>query len=109
MVVDANETLLLYDFAKQSWEKLTDVKGGWPIWSQDSRCIYFNGADDANVPEYRLCLSDRKPQLVANMAEAGPLITGNFWQWTGVSPDGSVLATRDISLEEIYSAELDLP
>lgn len=108
-VVDADAALLLYDFAKQSWEKLTSVKVAYPIWSQDGRCIYFNNLSDAKMPEYRLCLSDRKPQLIANMAEAGPIVMGNFWQWTGVSPDGSILATRDISLEEIYSAELDLP
>jgi Tol biopolymer transport system component len=109
LVIDGDsQILVLYNFAKQSWEKLTNVKGAYPIWSQDGRCIYFNGGD-AKLPEYRLCLSDRKPQLVANMAEAGPIVLGNFWQWTGASPDGSILAARDISLEEIYSVELDLP
>jgi eukaryotic-like serine/threonine-protein kinase len=101
--------LALYDFAKQNWEKLTSIKSAFPIWSQDGRCIYFSDLSDTKLPEYRLCLSDRKPRVVANMAEAGPIVLGNFWQWTGVSPDGSILATRDISLEEIYSVELDLP
>jgi hypothetical protein len=100
--------LMLYDFAKQKWEKLASG-GAYPVWSQDGRCIYFSDLSDAKLPEYRLCLSDRKPQLIANMAEAGPIVMGNFWQWTGVSNDGSILAVRDISLEEIYSLELDLP
>ena len=29
--------------------------------------------------------------------------------WSGVAPDGSILAVRDTSLEEIYSLELELP
>jgi len=110
LVIEADSsTFVLYDIAKRSWEKFTNVKGAWPVWSPDGRCIYFNGAFDANFPEYRLCLSDRKPQLVAYVAEAGPIVVGNFWKWTGVTPDGSILVARDISVEEIYSVELDLP
>ena len=94
---------------KENWEKLTSVFGSYPVWSQDGRCIYFNDSTVAKDPEYRICLSDRKLEVVANMVDAGPFVLGNFWQWTGVSPDGPILAARDISLEEIYSAELDLP
>jgi Tol biopolymer transport system component/DNA-binding winged helix-turn-helix (wHTH) protein len=110
LVIEADSgTLVLYDVAKRSWERLTNVKGGWPIWSPDGRCFYFNAAEGAKLPEYRLCLSDRKPQLIADVAEAGPIVVGNFWKWTSVTPDGSVLAARDISVEEIFSVELELP
>jgi len=109
VAIDDSGTLVLYDFAKQSWEKLTTVKGGWPVWSPDSRCVYFSDGRDGKLLEYRVCLNDRKPQLIANMAEAGPIAMGNFWQWTGVSNDGSILVTRDISVEEIFSVDLDLP
>lgn len=97
VVVDGGSwTLELYDFAQQNWEKLTGAKGGYEVWSKDGRCIYFNNTTDAKLPEYRLCLSDRKPQLVANVAEAGPITMGDFPEWTGITPDGWILAARDI-------------
>ena len=55
-----------------------------------------------------LYTSDRKAQVVADLAEVGPTMS-MLGGWSGVTPDGSILAVRDISLEEIYSAELDLP
>jgi len=59
-------------------------------------------------PEYRVCLADRKAEAVVDLAEVGPT-TADFGGWSGVAPDGSILAVRDTSIEEIYSLELDLP
>jgi hypothetical protein len=43
------------------------------------------------------------------LVEAGPLVSGRFGWWTGLAPDGSMLALRDISLQEIYALDLKLP
>ena len=56
----------------------------------------------------RLCLRDRKAEVVADLAQVGPTMS-MLGGWSGVTPDGSILAVRDTSIEEIYSAELDLP
>jgi len=71
--------------------------------------VYFNDSFEVAMPVYRVCLKDRKPELVVNLAKLGTLATGAFGQWTGLAPDGSVLAVRDISLEEIYALEAQLP
>jgi hypothetical protein len=35
---------------------------------------------------------------------------GGVWgTWSGVAPDGSALAVRDVSSHEIYSLDLQLP
>jgi Tol biopolymer transport system component/DNA-binding winged helix-turn-helix (wHTH) protein len=110
--IDAISGVLeLYDLTKQTWEELTKIQGGYESWSQNSQCIYFNHGPVTNADraaEYRICLNDRKPQVVADLGGLGPTMS-DFGGWSGLTPDGSILAVRDTSLEEIYSLELDLP
>jgi len=105
-----SDALELYDFNTRKWEALTKSPGGYSSWSKDSQCIYFNGGmtSDGKELENRLCLRDRKAEVVADLAQVGPTMS-MLGGWSGVTPDGSILAVRDTSIEEIYSAELDLP
>ena len=58
---------------------------------------------------YRICLKDRKLEHIVNLSDAGTLAQGRFGRWTGMAPDDSVLALRDISLEEIYALDTRFP
>jgi Tol biopolymer transport system component/DNA-binding winged helix-turn-helix (wHTH) protein len=102
----------LYSFATRKWEQLTNLEAAYPNWSSDSRCVLFNSLDIQSVaqeePYYRICLSDRKPQLLVNLAEGGQLVSSTFNLWTGVTPDGSILGIRDISIEEVYALDVEL-
>lgn len=110
LAVDSNAGgVVLFDFTTHQWEKLTTIPASYPNWSQDGACVDFNDSFDEMMPVYRVCLKDRKPQLIVNLVKAGTLATGTFGQWTGLAPDGSILAVRDNSLEEIYSLEAELP
>ena len=104
-----SQKLALYNFSTSKWEELTELAGSYPNWSRDSQCIYFNSDREMGMPVYRICLKDRKPQLVVNLAKLGTLATGTFGQWTGTAPDGSILAVRDNSLEEIYALAAQWP
>lgn len=98
--------IVLYDFNRRSWQQLLDAKyPAYPSWSQNSQCVYFN---DSNL-EYRVCLADRKVQQIADMAKAGDLAFTSAGDWTGLAPDGSILALRDTSTEEIYALDVKLP
>ncbi|MFZ0691004.1 MAG: protein kinase [Acidobacteriaceae bacterium] len=101
--------LELYNFANNSWQELTKVGGSYPAWTPDSQCIVFSGANDTRLPYYRICLADRKPQLLVSLADGGQLVSGTFNYWTGVMPDGSILGIRDISIEEVYALDVELP
>ena len=103
----------LYSFATRKWEQLTNLVAAYPNWTADSRCVLFNSLSIQSVaqeePYYRICLSDRKPQLLVNLAEGGQLVSATFNLWTGVTPDGSILGIRDISIEEIYALDTKFP
>jgi Tol biopolymer transport system component/DNA-binding winged helix-turn-helix (wHTH) protein len=105
-----SEDILLYEFATQKWSVLVKNVGrtGYMQWSRDSKEIFF---DTLEVPEpgfYRMRISDQQPQAIAGMSGLHPYY-GPFGPWTGVTPDGSPLLVRDISNEEVYSLDLQLP
>jgi len=103
--MDASK-LMLYDFNSRAWQELAQVKpGSYPSWTPDGKCVCYNADSGKQRLEYRICLSDHKVEQVADMAQAGRLIPG----WTGVAPDGSILALRDISTEEIYALDVKFP
>jgi hypothetical protein len=63
---------------------------------------------------WRLRLTDKRIENVLNFKEVRRVedeqITGvNFSTWVGVTPDGSVLLTRDIGTQEIYALEVKWP
>jgi Tol biopolymer transport system component len=108
---DETFALELYSFTTRTWEELTKLSAAYPNWSSDSKCVLFNslnGPSAAQQPYYRICLSDRKPQLLVNLAEGGQLVSDTFNFWTGVMPDGSILGIRDISIEEVYALDVEL-
>ena len=104
--------LMVYDFSLRTWQQLNQQKPqsvSYPTWSPDSKCIYFNSSQESQSAEYRICLRGRKLEHIADMAAAGRLAVGSFGFWTGVAPDGSILATRDISTQEIYALDMKFP
>ena len=101
--------LKLYDFTTSKWEDFLNATSAYPDWSHDGKCVYYAGFLEKDLPVYKICLSDRKSVLVANLTAAGTLAMGRFGTWTGLAPDDSILGIRDISEEEIYALETKLP
>jgi Tol biopolymer transport system component len=108
---DETFALELYSFTTRTWEELTKQGAAYPNWTPDSQCVLFNvstGPSATKQPYYRMCLSDRKPHLLVNLADNGQLVSGTFNSWTGVTPDGSILGIRDISIQELYALDVEL-
>ncbi|MGC2637454.1 MAG: protein kinase [Acidobacteriaceae bacterium] len=106
---DTFDKLRLYNFATQTWQDFVDQTTSYPTWTSDSKCITFANSFAKDLPVYRACLADRKPELITNLTAAGSLAQGRFGWWTGTAPDGSILALRDISTEELYSLDVKWP
>jgi Tol biopolymer transport system component len=105
--------LKLYDMNLHTWQDLTgDLRVHYPAWTPDSKCVVFGSSElkGTTVWEDRVCLADRKVQQITNMAASGNLVLdfGSYW-WTGLAPDGSILALRDISTQEIYALDVKWP
>ena len=106
---------MLFDFTTQKWEELVPFmdhdEARLQIRSRDGKYLYFSNplASSKAKPFYRLRISDRKTELVANadfphgLANAAPTF------WTGLAPDDSPLCLRDTSIQEIYALDVKLP
>jgi len=63
---------------------------------------------------YRVKISDRSLHRVVSLKSMHPFMAGGLftsWMgaWTGLTPDDSPLLQRDISAQEIYALDLQLP
>jgi Tol biopolymer transport system component/DNA-binding winged helix-turn-helix (wHTH) protein len=104
------DDLLLYEFAIRKWTVIAKGLGpiGYMEWTDGGRSILF---DTLLVPEpafYRLRLSDLHLDTSVKIGDVRRYY-GPFGPWTGIAPDGSPLLVRNISNEEIYSLDLQLP
>lgn len=109
-----DEQLLLYDFSQQKWQVLVAQLWAYPSWTRDGKCVYLSSAVKSDsvakeLPVYRICLRDRKLQHLTDLSKAGALVSGTFGYWTGLGPDDSILALRDISQQELYALEMTFP
>lgn len=95
--------LLMYDFEKRKWRQLAQGSFGNPEWSQDEAYIY--AVDPRTMTMIRIRTTSGEIQPVLNLATER-VASSTTGIWTGVAPDGSLLAIRDLSTQEIYSAEL---
>lgn len=104
------DDLVLYEFDTQKWTVIAKGLGmiGYMEWTDGGKNILF---DTLLVPEpafYRLHVSNLHLETLVKIADLARYY-GPFGPWTGVAPDGSPLLVRDISNDEIYSLDLQLP
>ena len=104
------DDLVLYDLATQKSTVIVKDLGplGYMEWMSDSKSILFDTFDVADPAFYRIHLPDLRLQTVASMRDLRRYY-GDFGPWSGIAPDGSPLLVRDISNEEVYSLDLQLP
>jgi Tol biopolymer transport system component/DNA-binding winged helix-turn-helix (wHTH) protein len=104
------DDLLLYEFATEKWNVIAKGIGmiGYMEFTDAGKSIMFDTLLGPDPAFYRIRLSDTHLETVAKIGDLRRYF-GPFGPWAGVAPDGSPLLVRDISNEEIYSLDLDLP
>jgi eukaryotic-like serine/threonine-protein kinase len=104
-----SEKLTAFDLASRKWTDLVSMGCSYPNWSRDSRYVYFNNSYQRKLRIYRVRVSDRKTEMVAEIPDIGRMAVGRFGWWTGLGPDDSMLALRDISVQELYALDWQAP
>ena len=100
-ITSDNKKLLIFDFHTQKWTDWVSEPGliNLPIWSRDGRYIYY--ANPSNGYR-RVKVGQARSELIVDLKDLRGL-------WSGVTPDGAALLLRDVSVDEIYSLEVELP
>lgn len=106
-----SSTLLLYDFATQKWSKWLSEPANisYPTWSKDGHYLYFDNFMADHLTARRARLGAKQSEQLYTLEgfqgyDAGP--SGN---WSGLTPEGDRLYVRDLSVQEIYALDVDLP
>ena len=89
---------MLYTVASGKWFKLTKDPAGYPAWANDSTAIYFAHREPDGFWFNRVDVKSGTSRRLFRV-EGEKLLT----RWIGVHPNGSLLAARDSSVQEIYA------
>jgi Tol biopolymer transport system component len=100
-----NKKFMIYDFKTQKWSDwVTDLGPlSTPTWSRDSKYLYFDVSSGAHPGYYRVRVGETHPEFVLDLSNLH-----RSW-WSGLSPDNVPIFSRDISTDEIYALDLELP
>ena len=101
--------LLLFDLKAQKWTELTHTTAGHPGWSHDGKYVYFDSTAQGEPAFYRVQVKDRKLERVASLKDVKRPTSESLGIWTGLAPDDSPLALRDVSTYEIFALDWQLP
>ena len=100
-----NKKLVIYDFRTQRWSDWITGVGiiSTPIWSRDSKSLYFDNLSGEHPGYRRVKLGETHSEFLVDLSNLK-----RSW-WSGITPDNIPMFSRDISTDEIYALELELP
>ena len=103
--------LLLFDFKTQKWSNWITEPGvvGYVNWSQDGSYLYYDSSYTDHPTFRRVKVGQTHSELLVDLKGLPRYLAPPAYGWSGIAPDGAALFTRDLSTDEIYALDLDLP
>jgi serine/threonine protein kinase/Tol biopolymer transport system component len=103
-------SVLLFDFKDQKWSEPIKENAivGFPTWSRDGKYLYFDegGAD----PTFRrVKVGATASETLFTLKGMARFTTNMVGEWSGLTPEGFPLFTRDISAQEVYALDWQIP
>ncbi len=109
-----SDKLMLYDVKNHKWRQVGRSQQppdgyGYLAWSRDSAYVYFDGAVTGDNGYFRLRISDSKLEQMFGLKKLREFPDQFLGSWSGLGPGETPLFVRDISTQEIYALDLQLP
>lgn len=92
--------LVLYDVQQRTWRTLYSGSAADPVWSTDSKAIYFHASASPDPGIMRISLSG-PAQLIADPANSG--LPSDNYRFSGVTPAGAPIIEPGIGTGDLYS------
>jgi len=103
--------LVLFNWKTQTWSNWITEPGalGFPNWSRDGKYLYYDLAFTDHQTFRRVQVGQNRSEQVADLEGLLRYSVPPAYGWSGVAPDGTPLFDRDLSTDEIYALDLELP
>lgn len=98
--------LMLYNTATRQWSKLVDSSIADPVWTPDSRAIFFHASMLEKQPIFRVSIPDGHQEKVADLADFRSGDTADYF-FVGLLPGNVPLVRGRTSTGNIYMLDLD--
>ena len=106
----AQTKIVVFDFNRKIWSDwVSGHRFAYPTWSRDGKYLYFETWMTDTPGYYRVQLGQTGAELVVDLKDLHQFSTASSGVWSGITPDGSPLFVRDLSTDEIYALDLELP
>jgi eukaryotic-like serine/threonine-protein kinase len=105
----AQTKIAIFDFNRKIWSDwVSGPRFSYPAWSRDGKYLYFETWVTDTPGYYRVRLGQTRLELLVDLKDLHQVDT-SLGIWSGITPDGSPLFVRDLSTDEIYALDLELP
>jgi len=103
--------LLLFNFKTQKWSDWVNEPGvfGFLNWSRDGSYVYYDTTFSDHPTFRRIKVGQTHSEILADLRGLLRYSRPPAFGWSGIAPDGSDLVVRDLSTDEIYALDLELP
>ncbi|HSC56515.1 MAG TPA: hypothetical protein VLC51_04900 [Nitrospira sp.] len=86
---------------------MNDPNGiSYPAWTPDGKFLQY--ASGSTPAFNRVKLGGSHVQQIFTVQNSNPFGT-NVGPWSSITPDGSMMYTRDVSTQNIYLLDVDFP
>jgi serine/threonine protein kinase/Tol biopolymer transport system component len=108
--VQGSTKLMLYDFRAKQWSDwFTETNNiNYQEWSADGQYLSWDNFGTTHPTCRRIKVGEHQAQDLFAIKDLHRYI-GIFGSWSGQAPDGSRLFTRDLSTQDVYALDVDLP
>jgi Tol biopolymer transport system component/DNA-binding winged helix-turn-helix (wHTH) protein len=97
--------LALYDVERQTWKTLFSGGAADPVWSSDSKSLYFHAFAEPGSPIIRISPEGGSSEPVTDLMNLG-IPAGENYFFSGVTPTGTPLIKPSIGSGNLYSVAL---
>jgi Tol biopolymer transport system component/DNA-binding winged helix-turn-helix (wHTH) protein len=97
--------LMLFDTLSKQWRVLAQQTIADPVWSHDSKAIFFHDFGEDGEPIYKLTIADDHIRRIADLRD---LRSGDFvdYRFAGLAPGDIPLVNARMSTANIYSTAI---
>ena len=110
IVAEGSKRAMLYDFRTQKWtEWFTDTGTiNYPEWTSDGRFLMWDNALSTEPKCRRIKFGGTHVEDLFSLTQLRRFF-GPFGFWSGQAPDDARIFMRDVSTQDIYALDVELP